>query len=458
MARRRYSRRRAPRRQKASREAIRKIASLRKELQPPLRSIVDNNFQKELLSYGDTAELLRAPGTTTAAPEQYREGRTIRLPQTDGTSLLAGNINKGGGVYLEVARPLIYEPIVLQRLCGEDRSPVWTQGQGREARVCKNVRLSGSFRITMIAGTNSPAYWQDNKTNVVYATPNSSGVIETSYGDLTYAEPQYVRVLGLVVNDMGDGFGPQLDALQNSDNSNFTNQSREDGTNDTWLHYLAPAPSDIFDLYSRDPNMAMGETATDIWPDAPSNVFTEDRINVLNSNINGHKMSKLYDNKLLTYKYKRNQSGAMVVPETALGITDSRDPLRRERRDRNFHVFYDKKIMFHPSGQTTESFNGTPGQQEADIKWNLKLPMIRCNRPTNSPSAPDYVETRKVNGTNKRVFFYFMPSIARTIAGQPIKEWVVAPPSQTIFLEGNMGSGHHSFLVKRGPEKCSWRE
>lgn len=340
-------------------------------------------------------------------------------------SILHENIGGAGAVsVLECWRPLIYEPhTYLNSLCNSD---VGAQGS-RRGRELPTVVLSGSFRIRMVEGINSASHWANALRMVEHTAIGDELNGETNYGHDGFAAAQYVRVLGIVVTDMGKGYGLGQDTgtttLQDSSNPNFRYDDAAgvgSGAADTMdSHLLAPSLGDLFDNVGRDPENNY-QHATDYDHD--------------------------YTNEdMITWKYKSNDK--YTTPEHGETTSTSNkqwvDPLRGSRRRRKFHVFLDKKIQFKARGSLSTRVNQEGGQQY-DMKWGLKLKNVRCQQDVVNPTVTSTIQ-RSREQLSKRVFFYFLPSISNCRNG-------------VTRTTGLPSTGHHAFTVARGPEKCFWTE
>lgn len=458
-----------------------RLTAIYKALRPPLRSYIDNPEVLEPIDFTATVTWLRHPGTISATSNYAAQAHLlapILEDDPDNPTVpwlhVGSNLNTLTKTYerlntaqtvementsLEVVRPLLYIPRLFEQMCGETRDVTWQDTQGRNARICKNVRMRGSFRITMISGHNDPVLWQNARS-----ITDRAGTTEWKFGDVKFSDTQYVRVIGLVVNDMGDGYGPQEEATQDDEQTDMLQMRKGSATNNKMYHLLAPSPTDIFHLYARDPQGQYCETTapTTTWPADQAGIIPVDSAHVdarsariLDTTLtNGHGFGKLYDNKLLHYSYKRH-TGPNSVPETSIKARD-RDPLEGHRRDRNYTVFMDKKIGFEPSGSQTATFQGAPGAMEAEFKWSHTEKMIRCCQ-TDISNSGSHTQTRKADGVNKRIFFYFFPSIARH-AGGATPEMMLHLPTSGALQRWQEGTGHHMFTVKRGPERITWHE
>lgn len=244
---------------------------------------------------------------------------------------------------LECWRPLIYEPnVFLNSMCNSNTRAMGTRGN----RQVTSLLLSGSFRIRMIEGINSPPHWANHIQMVDHGGMEENGEIQ--YGRDGFASPQFVRCVCIVVHDMGKGYGKGQttpdDSIQVPINPNYRVDDAAGvggGAADTMnSHLLAPALGDIFDDVGLD----------------PENNYNH----VLNANID-------YNNEdMIRWKYKKN-SAATATPElgqaTNLQTVEFADPLRGSIRRRKFHVAIDKTIQFQARGSQSVRVNQEGGRQ-----------------------------------------------------------------------------------------------
>ncbi len=376
------------------------------------------------------------------------------------------------------------------------------QGQ-RKARRVPSIVLSGSFRIRLGEGSNHTHGWVGGEN---IDMPDHSGNPETVHDVSTYNKDgfgsvQFVRVLGLVVNDMGDGYGnfggieqttsvqvdPPLTNNYNMYNVNSSSMYHHytEGINNR--HLLAPSISDIFDGYYQDPSGDMIMNHADRDTEVGDTWYRHEEV--------------------IQLKYKKNKPTGTPNAQS-LSIADVpdvgaflHDPLRGDKRSRNFHVFHDKIIAFTPRGTSTATMN-QEGSRQHDMKWSIKLTgnrfpqdmrkqVIVANEThvheytragpdeedVTGPPIADLPEdgltiietqeaTRTVEGANKRIFWYFLPSISTHVNGYyrgATEAGVDSSAAQTIESNDtdsniNRSNLHHWFTVTRGPEKCFFTE
>jgi len=394
---------------------------------------------------------------------------------------------------------LIYEPTVWKTaLCGDNFGQ---QGQ-RKARRVPSAVLSGSFRIRLSEGTNNSDGWVGGERidmpdhDMGPAVEHSQDV--STYGKDGFGSVQFVRVMGIIVNDMGDGYGNYGGigaALPVQADPPLTNHYHEYSTQNSSVfhgftqnlqnrHLLAPAMTDIFEGYWQDPAGDMTNTHIPQVGDVSDHYYRHE--------------------ELVTLRYKKNKAtGTPNALSNEIGGgndfgTFTHDPLRGDKRSRNFHVFHDKIISFTPRGTSTSSMN-QEGARQHDMKWSVKMTGLRFPQDIRNEvtvanevhvhefNAEDEVTgevsvtvppglhtiqlqeaTRCVEGVNKRIFWYFLPTISThvngyyrgataagtdTIAAQTIVN--DQPGNTSNICRSNL---HHWFTVTRGPEKCFFTE
>lgn len=375
---------------------------------------------------------------------------------------------------LECCRPLIYEPAVIRSWVGDDRDQQWTAEEGRNVREVK-VNFSGGFKIDMHLGRNTPDGWYGS-TSREHDTDGDGGHSNADYyGENRYNEPQYVRILGIVVYDMGSGYGPVNNAAQMDTVAlgNFTKQEAASNQGIGKYHYLAPTTGDIFQNYARDPYGLMGDTthnsAYDVIAGSAGGAIPDTYVvysatakqvaaaNWLNDTSaaaanNGIPLLQTYDDDIMRYTYRQNDR-ATGTPAVPLISDLAKDPLQGTPRPRSFDVFMDKKVQFMPTGSQSATFNpGTATAMSHEMKWNWSG-KIRC---TQDDTNGDGYQARKCIGMNKRILFYFMPSITVNINGMTANQ--IVGHNVPGNVQYNWGTGHHFFTVKRTAEKASWKE
>lgn len=308
---------------------------------------------------------------------------------------------------LECGRPLIVEHPVLKRIIGDDvdleNETAPNSATTRLARELMNVRIGGKFRIRMVEGINTPSLWVGGENN--------------TYTEDGYGSVQYVRAITIVVYDMNKGLGPMWDeatAIQSNLRPNRAEPLVADANGSLVAreHLLAPAISDILAGMDFDVSGAMVETATPVYNDE----------NVINL-----KYATAADNPAGVDEEGGLRSGHGAIGEDIFFP----DPLVRRRKARRFKVLKDVRLAFTPRGTTTASFN-QDGARQADWEYTHSIGNIRTAYDNVAPPLADLVTARNSEQVNKRVFTYFMPSMARNWYG------VQAP---------TVGSGHHYFQV-----------
>ncbi len=399
---------------------------------------------------------------------------------------------------LECHRPLIYEPETWKKaMCSDNFGQ---QGQ-RKARRIPSLVLSGSFRIRLSEGTNNVDGWVGG-TRIDMPDPMEGMGEEENQNVKTFDKDgfgsvQFVRVLGIIVHDMGDGYGnfggiDQGTTVQNdlplSNNYNMYNPASSSlfhhfTENINNRHLLAPSISDIFEGYHQDP---AGDMTANHGPTV------------------GEDSDRWYRHEeIIQLKYKKNTASgtpnalSISLPGDVDVGTFLHDPLRGDKRSRSFHVFHDKIIAFTPRGTSTATVN-QEGSRQHDMKWSVKMTGNRFCQDvrkehvvalhahehgyTGDGSAAEFAETgpisvgsdltiqtqeatRTVEGANKRIFWYFLPSISTHVNGRYRGATGIGTDSeaaQTIVSAHdsniNKSNLHHWFTVTRGPEKCFFVE
>lgn len=502
----------AKRTRSSAKANTRRIKRLERRTDVHTRTMAEAPIEGIPLNFSDTVELLRhpvvsgAPATSQNLPLTANDGhqyaqvlpcnsailtqQSIVMKYNANSSKFSYHYGRTNGLEqlpntsLECCRPLIYEPRVIRSWVGDDRSVEWTDEEGRNTREV-TVRFSGGFKIDMHLGRNSPEGWYGSYTREHDTDGDGGHSAAIYYGENRFNEPQYVRVIGIVVHDMGSGYGPINDGAQMGTTedaaavpprvalANFTKQEAASNQGIGKYHYLAPTTGDIFHNYSRDPYGLMGDT-TDQTPydpiagnlggalagsyvayaATPKQVAVEAWLKDTTSGRanNGIPLYQTYDDDIMRYGYRQNEraTGTPSVPQSAELI---KDPLKGTPRPRSFDVFYDKKIQFMPTGTQSATFNpGIATAMSHEMKWSWKGKMRCCQDDTSSAGY----QGRKCIGQNKRILFYFFPSICTNINGQTANHMV----GYTSVGGGRAtwGTGHHFFSVKRTAERASWKE
>lgn len=433
------------------------------------------------------------------AGDIYHYTRDKQSTQKSGGLLIApygGRNSVDQATRLECHRPLIYEPVSWkQAMCSDHFG---AQGN-RKARQIPSTIISGSFRIRMSEGTNRVHGWVGGKE--LEFPDNETGMMahydQTVYDKDGFASTQFVRIMGIIVNDMGDGYGNfsgknTSDVVQEDQPlSNHYAMGEGDGVtfqdsvlrlDQRWL--LAPSMAQIFDGYWQDPAGDMTATPDDI----------------------GAGGDKWWRHEEITkLKYIKNTPTGTPNALTNSGTQGNNlqgeslhDPLRGDKRERNFHVFYDRTVAFLPRGTTSSSVN-QDGARQHDMKWSVKIKGSRFpqdirkiqeiefanavhnheynptgtidpsettgvnNIPEGITTYPIVLDeaTRTVEGANKRIFWYFMPSISTHVNGkfrgasQSGDDQAAVDSIGETIRASNL---HHYFQVTRGPEKCFFIE
>jgi len=327
------------------------------------------------------------------------------------------------------------------------------QGQ-RKARRIPSMVLSGSFRIRLSEGVNNVDGWVGG-TRIDFPDADMGPGMEESndvktYGKDGFGSVQFVRVLGMIVNDMGDGYGnfggiEHTTSVQHEAPLSNHYQMYDTASSSMFhgitenierRHLHAPALCDIFEGYHQDPAGDMIATHDEQVGEASDNYYRHE--------------------ELITLKYKKNK--ATGTPNAlSIGVGDTpdagtflHDPLRGDKRSRNFHVFHDKIIAFTPRGTSTATMN-QEGSRQHDMKWSVKITGSRFPQDVRKEQSivfanADHIHeneegpttggiaasdptgltehlitlqeaTRTVEGANKRVFWYFLPSISTHVNG-----------------------------------------
>ena len=465
---------------------------------PPLKAVLEPARQNLLLDFTDTVWYQKT-FLDEIAGDLYHYTRIRPSTNKDQANMLEtyGGRNDVGldATRLECHRPLIYEPRVWKQAMLTDDFGI--QGN-RKARRVPSTIVSGSFRIRMTEGKNNVEGWVGG-TQLRYGSDGmgmpDEGLENDTYTKDGFGSTQYVRVIGMIVNDMGDGYSnfqgkPITDNVQaNQPQSNYYTKNFGDGTifEDAQehldkRHLLAPAMADIFEGYWQDPAGDMIHDKNDLTAEG----------------------DKWYRHEeLMTLKYKKNTpSGtpnalSLVTEDTAQDFTH--DPLRGDKRSRNFHIFHDKVIAFVPRGTTESTYNQT-GARQHDMKWSIRITNQRFMQDiretedvmfanadhtheynptgvidpsettgvfnTGSGGITTYSHTldkavRTVEGCNKRIMWYFMPSLSTHVNGYYRGSQVAGTGQPSLDDIGEFihpSALHHHFEVTTGPEKCFFVE
>lgn len=315
---------------------------------------------------------------------------------------------------LECWRPLIYEPVILYK--SVHNAFVALPGS-RQGRKLPWMHLKGGFTIRMIEGTNKPEEWANHI--------NSSG--ETG-GDRSgkdgFGATQYVRVICLLVKDMGDGYGIGTSnnaTLQQTNMVNFRNDEAS-GIGDAGQvdicrkHLLVPNLGDIFDKVHIDPDNDYNLSATE------QSYMNED---------------------MVSWKFKTHNRNTPKAGQTVASTSEKIfDPYRGHKKSRKFTVLHDEKVAFKAYGSQSDKFNNGLGAREHEVKWDFTL----RNTLFQMPDVLTTVVHRSSANMSQRLIWYFIPSISNRSNGN---------------LSGSVEydtKGHHGFHVTSHEEKIWWTE
>lgn len=448
-ARRRFRARRSRRRMASSAVAFRmartarsQVATLRRTIQELLTPVrrwsykwwAQGSDAERVINYSDCYVHV-TPHNDGAAGVDVRSGSTDNFySDNEGLGFTAGQVrmnhpmsgSDNSGNVLECARTMMWEPYVLRVICGTDASrfqqiheqdlgqaPMVTDApqhirRGRDINV---LNYNVKFRIRMLI---SP----------------TAGTIGDWYGDGDRdrnESVQYVRALFVEVFDMGGGDNVDNTAARRDASSATTPQ----------LTYIYQHPeykwhtTEAMGLRHDFSNQTVGlrpptkrfhapmiqEILKDMPPEDVPGLTTDP--------------SALYvtDESVLERRYL---SGDPVKNGTADAYTaqgndpatflDDGDGANAQliRRDRRFRVLFDKSFAF-------QTHDGRDGTRQVDFKFSRPLGKIKC---TPSPA--------NINGTGRRYFWYFMPSVTTSVNGSEVAAAQGQHSFKTFLLEENI--------------------
>lgn len=374
-----------------------------------LPSSVDQLTSAQVVGAGHLAEVDQN-GTFDGADIYSNRGyltshRYWSKPDLPSTTVF--NENRTGTV-LECYRPMMIEPpglLAMIRRTGVHDEGVSSREHGTSLR---NVKGGFTLRISLNHGVDDPDLWED--------------AVCTSVKKMNHTDPQFVRIIGLMVYDMGGGMRtgtrPQVVTEKAVEGQpveivglDWSNEGTGTGQPPKYRWY-APSEAEIFEDFNES-----AITQDNAYPrmDHPTAVAV--------AAVTGR---QYYSAKgVMGYKYLPKSTKETIRPRWR----EEKKVGEETGRTRKFHIFTDKKIIFQPALKVAGS-NRTIARDTWQGQLNYSVPFI---------GLPD--STTHVNNATVRVFFYIFPSISNTFDGVQ-------------RTAGQVSTGHHFFTCAMKDEVC----